>query len=270
MKLLFTYNHQKVRKYLLSLKMQKNAPLLHELLADKKHEEEIYILDCLEHSREIDFSKISERSIQQVMATVSYLEEDSNFPIGLIDSKTLLEIIMIAETSLDTDLSCFYTSQLYLMEIFMRMYRLGIPVKDYYPTYLEQDNFEEYDCEDSFKSWGDDLLQDMKLHHEEVDSDDKDTLIQYSNLFHISMDEINRIVENAWSPIGEMLSNIKIEEQSFFQSIQNQFDIRMLYQADEEKLYLFYDDDTYFPAIKRIEMLLRIFEEIQLTKNIAS
>ncbi len=87
----------------------------------------------------------------------------------------------------------------------------------------------------------------MKLHHEEVDSDDKDTLIQYSNLFHISMDEINLIVENAWSPIGEMLSNIKIENQSFFQSIQNQFDIRMLYQADEEKLYLFYDDDTYFP-----------------------
>lgn len=109
--------------------MQKNAHLLHELLADKKHEEEIYILDCLEHSREIDFSKISERSIQQVMATVSYLEEDSNFPIGLIDSKTLLEIIMIAETSLDTDLSCFYTSQFYLMEIFIRMYKLGIPVK---------------------------------------------------------------------------------------------------------------------------------------------
>ena len=152
----------------------------------------------------------------------------------------------------------------------MRMYRLGIPVKDYYPTYLEQDNFEEYDCEESFKSWGDDLIQDMKLHHEEVDSDDQDTLIKYSDLFHISMDEINRIIQNAWSPIGEMLSNIKIENQSFFHSIQNQFDIRMLYQAEEEKLYLFYDDDTYFPAIKRIEMLLRIFEEIQLTKNIAS
>lgn len=117
---------------------------------------------------------------------------------------------------------------------------------------------------------GDDLIQDMKLHHEEVDSDDKDTLIIYSNLFHIPMDELNRIIENAWSPIGEMFSNIKIEDQSFFHSIQNQFDIRMLYQAEEEKLYLFYDDDTYFPAIKRIEMLLRIFEEIQLTKNIAS
>ncbi|ACK92717.1 MULTISPECIES: hypothetical protein [Bacillus cereus group] len=269
MKLLFTYNQQKVRRYLLSLKIQKNAHLLHELLADKKHEEEIYILDCLEHSREIDFNKISERAIQQVMAAVSYLEEDSNFPINL-DSKTLLEIIMIAEKSLDTDLSCFYTSQLYLMEIFMRMYRLGISVKDYYPTYLEQDNFEEYDCEESFKSWGDDLIQDMKLHHVEVDSDDQDTLIKYSDLFHISMDEINRIIENAWSPIGEMLSNIKIADQSFFHSIQNQFDIRMLYQAEEEKLYLFYDDDTYFPAIKRIEMLLRIFEEIQLTKNIAS
>ncbi|PEP92717.1 hypothetical protein CN582_24700 [Bacillus wiedmannii] len=269
MKLLFTYNQQKVRKYLLSLKIQKNAHLLDELLAAKKYQEEIYILDCLEHSREIDFSKISERSIQQVMAAVSYLEEDSNFPINL-DSKTLLEIIMIAEKSLDTDLSCFYTSQLYLMEIFMRMYRLGIPVKDYYPTYLEQDNFEEYDCEESFKSWGDDLIQDMKLHHEEVESDDEDTLIKYSNLFDISMDELNHIVENAWSPIGEMFSNIKIEDQSFFHLIQNQFDIRMLYQAAEKKLYLFYDDDTYFPAIKRIEMLLRIFEEIQLTKNIAS
>lgn len=109
MKLLFTYNQQKVRKYLLSLKIQKNAHLLDELLAAKKHQEEIYILDCLEHSREIDFSKISQRSIQQVMAAVSYLEEDSNFPINL-DSKTLLEIIMIAEKSLDTDLSCFYTS----------------------------------------------------------------------------------------------------------------------------------------------------------------
>ncbi|WP_182813521.1 hypothetical protein [Bacillus sp. ME78] len=270
MKLLFTYNQQKVRRYLLSLKIKKNAHLLHELLADKKHEKEIYILDCLEHSREIDFSKISERAIQQVMAAVSYLEEDSNFPIGLIDSKTLLEIIMIAEKSLDTDLSCFYTSQLYLMEIFMRMYRLGIPVKDYYPTYLEQENFEEYDCEESFNSWGDDLIQDMKLHHEEVDSDDKDTLIKYSDLFHISMDELNYIVDNAWSPIGEIFSNIKINDQSFFRSIQDQFNIRMLYQAEEEKLYLFYDDDTYFPAIKRIEMLLRIFEEIQLTKNIAS
>ncbi|MGK0536051.1 hypothetical protein [Bacillus sp. 'calajunan'] len=269
MKLLFTYNQQKVRKYLLSLKIQKNAHLLNELLAAKKHQEEIYILDCLEHSREIDFNKISERAIQQVMAAVSYLEEDSNFPINL-DSKTLLEIIMIAEKSLDTDLSCFYTSQLYLMEIFMRMYRLGIPVKDYYPNYLEQDNFEEYDCEDSFNSWGNDLIQNMKLHHEEVDSEDKETLIKYSNLFHISMDELNRIVENAWSPIGEIFSNIKIKDQSFFRSIQNQFDIRMLYQAAEKKLYLFYDDDTYFPAIKRIEMLLCIFEEIQLTKNIAS
>ena len=267
MKLLFTYNHQKVRKYLLSLKIQRDAHLLHDLLADKKHEEEIYILDCLEHSREIDFSKISEQSIQQVMAAVSYLEEDSNFPIDLIDSKTLLEIIMLAENSLDTDLSCFYTSQLYLMELFMRMYRLGIPVSAYFPTYLEQDNFEEYDCEDSFKSWGDDLIQDMKLHHEEVDSDDKDTLIKYSNLFHISMDELNNIVDNAWSPIGEIFSNINIKDQSFFRSIQNQFDIRMLYQAEEEKIYLFYDDDTYFPAIKRIEMLLCIFEEIQMVSK---
>lgn len=74
----------------------------------------------------------------------------------------------------------------------------------------------------------------MKLHHEEVDSDDKDTLIKYSDLFHISMDELNRIIENAWSPIGEMFSNIKIEDQSFFHSIQNQFDIRMLYQAKEK------------------------------------
>ncbi|MEB9552429.1 hypothetical protein P4J60_17615 [Bacillus cereus] len=270
MKLLFTYNQQKARKYLLSLKIQKNAHLLHELLADKKHQEEIYILDCLEHSREIDFSKISEQSIQQIMAAVSYLEEDSNFSIDLIDSKTLLEIIMIAEKSLDTDLSCFYTSQLYLMEIFMRMYRLGIPVKDYYPNYLEQDNFEEYDCEDSFKSWGNDLLQDMKLHHEEVDSNDKDTLIKYSNLFHISMDELNSIIDNSWSPIGEIFSSIKIKDQSFFRSVQYQFNVRMLYQAEEEKLYLFYDDDTYFPAIKRIEMLLCIFEEMQLAKNIAS
>ncbi|MGK0537344.1 hypothetical protein ACSG5Z_31930, partial [Bacillus sp. 'calajunan'] len=61
-----------------------------------------------------------------------------------------------------------------------------------------------------------------------------------------------------------------IKDQSFFRSIQNQFDLRMLYQAAEKKLYLFYDDDTYFPAINRIEMLLCIFEEIQLTKNIAS
>lgn len=80
MKLLFTYNHEKVRKYLLSLKMQKNAHLLHELLADKKHEEEIYILDCLEHSREIDFSKISERSIQQVMVRRFLFRRGLQFP----------------------------------------------------------------------------------------------------------------------------------------------------------------------------------------------
>ncbi|QWG81409.1 hypothetical protein JG486_29790 (plasmid) [Bacillus mycoides] len=267
MKLLFTYNQQKVRKYLLSLKIQKNDHLLPELLADKKHHEEIYILDCLENYRKIDFSKISERSIHHVLAAVSYVEEDSNFSIDLIDSKTLLEIIMIAENSLDTDLSCFYTSQLYFMEIFMRMYRLGIPVSAYFPTYLERDNFEEYDCEDSFKSWGDDLIQDMKLRHEEVNNDDKNDLIKYSNLFHISMDELKDIVKNSWSSIGEIFSNIKITDQSFFHSIQSRFDIRMLYQADEEKLFLFYDDDTYFPAIKRIEMILCIFEEIQMVSK---
>lgn len=264
MKLLFTYNHQKVRKYLLSLKIQKNAHLLHELLADKKHQEEIYILDCLENYRQIDFSKISEQSIHHVMATVSYFEEESNFSIDLIDSQTLLEICMIAEKSLDINLSCFYSSQLYILELFMRKYRLGIPVSEYFSTYLERDNFEEYDCEDSFKSWGNDLLQDMKLLHEEVDSDDKDTLIKYSNLFHISMEGLKEIVEKTCSPIGEIFSSIKIEDQSSFRSIQNQFDIRMIYQAKEEKLYLLYVDDTYFPAIKRIEMLLCIFEEIQM------
>ncbi|EOO09661.1 hypothetical protein [Bacillus cereus] len=270
MKLLFTYNQQKVRKYLLSLKIQKNDHLLHELLADKKHHEEIYILDCLENYRKIDFSKISERSIHHVMAAVSYLEEDSNFSNELIDSQLLLEIFMIVQNSLDIDLSCFYSSQLYILELFMRKYRLEIPVSEYFPTYLERDNFEEHDCEVSFNRWGNDLIKDMKLGHEEVDNDDKNHLAKYSDLFHTSMEDLNGIVANAWSSIGEMFSNIKIEDQSFFRAIQNQFDIRMLYQAEEGKLYLFYDDDTYFPAIKRIEMLLRIFEEIQLAKNIAS
>ncbi|MBE7127610.1 hypothetical protein [Bacillus mycoides] len=267
MKLLFTSNQQTVRKYLLSLKIQKNTHVLHELLADKKHQEEIYILDCLENYRKIDFSKISEQSIHHVMAAVSYLEEDSNFSNELIDSQTLLEICMIAENPLDIDLSGFYSSQLYILELFMRKYRLGIPVSEYFPTYLERDNFEEHDCEDSFNRWGDDLIQDMKLDHEEVDNDDKNHLVKYSNLFHTSLDDLNRIVANAWSPIGEMFSNIKIEDQSFFLSIQTQFDIRMLYQAEEKKLYLFYDDDTYFPAIKRIEMLLCIFEGIQMVSK---
>lgn len=262
MKKLFMRTDFTVGDYLLMLKLNKMHALINVERTKQRFEEEMYILNAFQHNKEIDFSKISSRSINHIQECIGYFDVDENLNWEDIDNNDIMAILLLSMNIYKIHLAGFYPCQIHFLHHFKRMHDLGIDVTIFHTCYLERENVYEMDCEKGFKDLANTALAEMGLEVIEVDNEDINDLLMFSAIFDIPIEDIKEITQNFGESIGEMIEGITLEESIRVSKALNGYPVEHKYNEAEKTLYIYYGEEYLF-AVYRLEMILDILELMQ-------